>query len=80
MIDAAVCWERRDPSPEAAVLASLRALDADVRPGRFEMTADGRARRTWRLKAAGEAELQSLAERLAGVPGVTAYRLNPRDD
>jgi putative Mg2+ transporter-C (MgtC) family protein len=80
VIDAAICWERRDPSPEAAVQAALRSLDAEVRPGRFEMMQDGRARRTWRLKAASEEDLQRLAEQLSAVPGVTSYRLDPRDD
>ena len=81
VVEAAVCWEQREPSPHAAVQAALRSIDADVRPGRFELMQDGRrTRRTWRLKATNETELERLAELLNAVPGVTAYRLNPRDD
>ena len=81
IVDAEVCWERRELSPEPAVEAALKAIDADVRHDRFELIEGGRAvRRTWRLKAATETELKRLAEQLCATPGVTAYRLDPRDD
>jgi putative Mg2+ transporter-C (MgtC) family protein len=81
VVDAEVCWERRDPSPEPEVESALRAIDAQVRYDRFELTDEGRSvRRTWRLKSAEEGQLKRLAEQLCAIPGVKAYRLDPRDD
>ncbi|MDQ1154421.1 MgtC/SapB family protein [Brevundimonas sp. SORGH_AS_0993] len=81
VVDAEVRWERRDPSPEAAVEAALKTVDPDARHDLFELIDDGtRVRRTWRLSATGEGPLKTLAERLCAIPGVVAYRLDPRDD
>lgn len=81
VVDAEVCWERREASPEPAIEAALRAIDADARHDTFELIDDGRkVRRTWRLKAAEESQLKRLAEQLCAIPGVVAYSLDPRDD
>ncbi len=81
VVDAEVCWERRATSPESAVEAALKAIDVDARHDRFELFDDGaKVRRSWRLKAAEEGQLKRLAEQLCAIPGVVAYRLDPRDD
>ena len=81
VVDAEVCWERREASPEPAIEAALRAIDAEVRHDRFELIDEGRTvRRTWRLRAAEESQLKRLAEQLWAIPGVVAYSLDPRDD
>ena len=81
VVDAEVCWERREASPEPAIEAALRAIDAEVRHDTFELIDDGRTvRRTWRLRAAEESQLKRLAEQLCAMPGVTGYSLDPRAD
>ncbi len=80
VVDAEVCWERREASPEPAIEAALKAIDADARHDRFELIDGQTVRRTWRLKAAEESQLKRLAERLCAIPGVVAYSLDPRDD
>ena len=81
VVDAEVCWDRREASPEPAVEAALRAVDAAVRHDVFELIDEGRTvRRTWRLQAAEEGELKRLAEQLCAIPGVTTYKLDPRAD
>lgn len=81
VVDAEVCWDRRETSPEPAVEAALRAVDAAVRHDVFELIDEGRTvRRTWRLQAAEESELKRLAEQLCAIPGVTTYKLDPRAD
>ena len=80
VVDAEVCWERREASPEPAIEAALKAIDADARHDRFELIDGQTIRRTWRLKAAEESQLKRLAEQLCAIPGVVAYSLDPRDD
>ncbi|NSX34715.1 MgtC/SapB family protein [Brevundimonas vesicularis] len=80
VVDAEVCWERREASPEPAIEAALKAIDADARHDRFELIDGQTVRRTWRLKAAEESQLKRLAEQLCAIPGVVAYNLDPRDD
>ncbi|MEJ8406165.1 MgtC/SapB family protein [Brevundimonas vesicularis] len=80
VVDAEVCWERRDASPEPAIEAALKAIDANARHDRFELIDGQTVRRTWRLKAAEESQLKQLAEQLCAIPGVVAYSLDPRDD
>ena len=80
VVDAEVCWERREASPEPAIEAALKAIDADARHDRFELIDRQTVRRTWRLKAAEESQLKRLAEQLCAIPGVVAYSLDPLDD
>lgn len=80
VVDAEVCWERREVSPEPAIEAALKAIDADARHDRFELLDGHTIRRTWRLKTAEESQLKRLAEQLCAIPGVVAYSLDPRDD
>jgi putative Mg2+ transporter-C (MgtC) family protein len=80
VVDAEVCWERREVSPEPAIEATLKAIDANARHDRFELIDGQTVRRTWRLKAAEESQLKRLAEQLCAIPGVVAYSLDPRDD
>ncbi|MCW0045903.1 MgtC/SapB family protein [Brevundimonas sp. BT-123] len=80
VVDAEVCWERREVSPEPAIETALKAIDADARHDRFELIDGLTVRRTWRLKAAEESQLKRLAEQLCAIPGVVAYSLDPRDD
>ena len=80
VVDAEVCWERREASPEPAIEAALKAIDADARHDRFELIDGQTIRRTWRLKAAEESQLKRLAEQLCAIPGVVGYSLDPRDD
>ncbi|MEW6539960.1 MAG: MgtC/SapB family protein [Pseudomonadota bacterium] len=80
VVDAEVCWERREVSPEPAIEAALKAIDANARHDRFELIDGQTIRRTWRLKAAEESQLKRLAEQLCAIPGVVAYSLDPRDD
>ncbi|WP_146756696.1 MgtC/SapB family protein, partial [Brevundimonas vesicularis] len=80
VVDAEVCWERREASPEPAIEAALKAIDAGARHDRFELIDGKTVRRTWRLKAAEESQLKRLAEQLCAIPGVVAYSLDPRDD
>ncbi|WP_295184553.1 MgtC/SapB family protein [uncultured Brevundimonas sp.] len=80
VVDAEVCWERREASPEPAIEAALKAIDANARHDRFELIDRQTVRRTWRLKAAEESQLKRLAEQLCAIPGVVAYSLDPRDD
>lgn len=80
VVDAEVCWERREASPEPAIEAALKAIDTDARHDRFELIDGQTVRRTWRLKAAEESQLKRLAEQLCAIPGVVAYSLDPRDD
>lgn len=80
-IDAEVAWRREDPAAEAAVEAAFAGLGGSAAGGRHELIEGGETvRRLFRLKAMGEEPLKALAARLRAVEGVTAYRLDPRDD
>ncbi len=82
VIDAVVCWSREGgSSPEDAVETALHQIDPGARADRYELIDEGRTvRRSWRLKTRGEADLKRLAMTLAGLGGVCAYSLDPRDD
>nr|WP_191555014.1 MgtC/SapB family protein [Brevundimonas aurantiaca] len=80
VVDVVVAWDRAAPSPEDQVQAAIRAIDPQAHSGRLELIHDGRRiRRSWRLKASTDDELERLAGLLCAAPGVAAYRLNPRD-
>lgn len=81
VIDAVVSWRREGPSPQTEVEAALRVVDPQPRANRFELVDDGRLiRRSWRLKARGEADVPALAAKLAGIAAVQDFALDPRDD
>jgi putative Mg2+ transporter-C (MgtC) family protein len=81
LIDVEVAWARDDGEAGEAVEAALREVDPSPRHDRFELTDEGRLlRRAWRLKAATEPELKRLGDALRRIPGVVAYKLDPRDD
>jgi putative Mg2+ transporter-C (MgtC) family protein len=79
-IDAEVSWRREDPAAEGAVERAFAGLGGG--PGGRHELVDGGAtvRRLFRLKAIGEEPLKALAARLRTIEGVTAYRLDLRDD
>jgi len=79
VIDVSVSWKRSAPSPEADIEAAFSTIDPCVRPDRFELT-DGLTRRTWRVKTTAASDARTLAEQLAKMPDILAYRLDPRDD
>ncbi|MGZ9114095.1 MAG: MgtC/SapB family protein, partial [Brevundimonas sp.] len=81
VVDAEVVWRRADPDAEGRIETALEGVDRDRRADRFEMIDGGDAvRRSFRLKLEREAALKDLAARLRTIEGVTAYKLNPRDD
>lgn len=81
LADVEVRWRRGGVSPEAAVEAALRAVDAAARPERFELVDGGTGvKRSWLIRTHGEAALKALAEALEAVPGVTGFTLDPRAD
>lgn len=81
LVDIEVAWSRDDLAAGDAVEAAVRALDSRPRHDRFELVENGRVqRRAWRLKATTEPELKQLSHALRCIPGVVAYRLDPRDD
>lgn len=81
VVDAEVIWRRADPEAEDHVEAALEGVDRRRRADRFEMIDGGDSvRRSFRLKLDGEAALKDLAARLRTIEGVTAYKLDPRDE
>lgn len=81
VIDAVVSWRQDGPSPAEAVRQALCRIDKGARTDRFELVEDGRvARRSWKLKVRGGADLATLATALGSIPGVCGYSLDPRDD
>jgi len=81
LVDVEAAWARDDLAAGEAVEAAMRAVDPRPRHDRFELIDEGRLqRRSWRLKAASEAQLKQLAVALRAIPGVVAYSLDPRDD
>ncbi|WP_332656803.1 MgtC/SapB family protein [Brevundimonas sp.] len=81
VVDVEVAWRRTDPEAEARVEAVVDAVDRSRRDDRFELTDGGEAvRRTFRVKLTGDGTLKALAAQLRAIEGVTAYRLDPRND
>lgn len=81
LVDAEVIWARGDLEAEGHIEAALEDADPTRRSNVFELLDDGdRLRRSFRLKLTDEAGLKELALRLRTIEGVTAYRLDPRDD
>lgn len=81
IVDVEVAWRRADPDAEARVEAVVDEVDRSRRDDRFELIDGGEAvRRTFRLKLTGAGRLKALAARLRTIEGVTAYRLDPRND
>lgn len=81
VVDVEVGWPRDEPHAEAAVEALLRAVDDRLQADVIELVEDGRrVRRTWRIKIVRETEVAALAARLRAAPGVTAFRLDPRNE
>lgn len=81
VVDAEVIWRRADPEAEGRIEAALEGVDGRRRADRFEMIDGGDSvRRSFRLKLSGEAALKDLAARLRTIEGVTAYKLDPRDE
>ena len=77
VVDAEVCWTA-STAPAGAVEAILSEHDGALK--RTGYTRDGDlVRRLYRLRAS-DAHLSELADRLGAVPGVTGFRLDPRDD
>lgn len=77
--DVTVRWKARGRSPEAEVLAALRDLDPGCRPDQHRLDPDGLRCRTFRVRGDQDA-FGDLADRLAAIPGVTAFEVDPRDD
>ena len=77
VVDAEVCWTV-GAAPVEAVEAVLSKHDGALK--RTGYTRDGDVvRRFYRLRAS-DARLAELGDRLGAVPGVTGFRLDPRDD
>lgn len=81
LVDVQVCWRREGPTPEAGIVAALHALAAATKDDRFELLDGGASvRRSWLVETRGEASLQTLAQTLTALPGVTGFTLDPRAD
>jgi putative Mg2+ transporter-C (MgtC) family protein len=81
VVDAEVVWARGDLGAEARIEAALADVDRARRADRFELIDGGEhLRRSFRLKLEDESALKALASRLRTIEGVTAYKLDPRDD
>ena len=81
LADVEVAWARGDEATGQAVVAAVKAVDPTPRSDRLELVDEGRLqRRAWRLKVTADGELLTLGEALRRLPGVAAYRLDPRDD
>lgn len=81
VIDAVVSWRQDGPSAADAVQQALCRIDKGARTDRFELVEGGQvARRSWKLKVRGGADLATLATALGSIPGICGYSLDPRDD
>lgn len=81
LADVEVAWARGDEATGQSVLAALKAVDPTPRSDRLELVDEGRLqRRAWRLKVTADGDLLALSDTLGRLPGVAAYRLDPRDD
>ena len=81
LADVEVAWARGDEATGQCVLAAVKAVDPTPRSDRLELVDEGRLqRRAWRLKVTADGDLLALSDTLGRLPGVAAYRLDPRDD
>ncbi|PZU60033.1 MAG: magnesium transporter [Brevundimonas sp.] len=81
LADVEVAWARGDEATGQAVVAAVKTVDPAPRSDRLELVDEGRLqRRAWRLKVTADGDLLTLGEALRRLPGVAAYRLDPRDD
>ena len=81
LIDVEVAWARGDEATGQAVVAAVKTVDPAPRSDRLELVDEGRLqRRAWRLKVTADGDLLTLGDALRRLPGVAAYRLDPRDD
>lgn len=81
VVDAEVVWRKTDLAAEAQIEAVIAEVDRERRADRFELIDGGTSlRRSFRLKLGGEETVKALARRLRAVEGVTAFKLDPRDD
>lgn len=81
LADVEIAWARGDEATGQSVLAALKAVDPTPRSDRLELVDEGRLqRRAWRLKVTADGDLLALSDTLGRLPGVAAYRLDPRDD
>lgn len=81
LADVEVAWARGDEATGQSVLAAVKTVDPTPRSDRLELVDEGRLqRRAWRLKVTTDGDLLTLGEALRSLPGVAAYRLDPRDD
>lgn len=81
LADVEVAWARGDEATGQSVLAAVKAVDPTPRSDRLELVDEGRLqRRAWLLKVTADGDLLTLSDTLGRLPGVAAYRLDPRDD
>lgn len=78
-VDVNVSWKARGPSPIEAVMAALRRRDPKARSDQHNLAEGGIRSRTFRLQVT-DIDLASLAEELARMKGIVAFKLDPRDD
>lgn len=79
--DVDVLWSRDSSDCGGAVETCVMELDDEARPQKFEMIDAGRTvRQTWRVTYAEPQNVAQLAERLGSLPGITGFRLAPRED
>lgn len=80
VIDAEARWRRDGPSPLGAVREALCQLDGNPVSTRMGLTDGGEMSHAWKLRVRGDRDLQTLNDRLAAIPGLTGFTLDPRDD
>jgi putative Mg2+ transporter-C (MgtC) family protein len=80
VIDVTVSWRRTGASPEGEVEAALADMTDALHPDRIELRHDASLiTRSWTLKTRRAGDLKALAAHLAGLDGVVAFTLDPRD-
>lgn len=77
--DLTVRWKARGKSPEAELEALLAGVDPGYRPDAHGLERGGMRCRTFRIRAT-QGAFAELADRLAAIRGVAAFKLDPRDD
>ncbi|WP_420469853.1 MgtC/SapB family protein [Brevundimonas sp. FT23042] len=81
IVDVEVSWSRLTDTPEHQIGTIMREIDPNARTDRRELRAQGDLQvRSWRLSTPDAHPLDALAARLSDLPGVTAFRIEPRDD